>query len=129
MLRKKTALILIGVLLVGVIVGGGVIEQRHHLQVQDEARQAKATQARIEQARIEQARAKRKAGLVNKINRYWQLREDAVLHGVDISGMPAMPYVVGEDGNIYQILPSGKRLLVPDEQFHDPERTPQKQKI
>jgi hypothetical protein len=121
---KKTALILIGALLIGVIVGGSVIEQKHRLQMQKEARQAKAAQARIEQAR-----AKRKAGLVNKINRYWQLREDAALHGIDTSGMPAMPYAVGEDGNIYQILPSGKRLLIPDDQFQDPEKTQGERKI
>lgn len=124
MLKKKMALILIGVILVGVIIGGGVIEQKHRLQVQEEARHAKAAQARMEQAR-----AKRKAGLVNKINRYWQLREDAVLHGIDISNMPAMPYVVGEDGNIYQILPSGKRRLIPDDQFHDPEKMQGERKL
>ncbi len=68
-----------------------------------------------------QGHAERKARLVQKINRYWRLWNEARIHGIDISHVPVMPYIVGRDGNIYQILPSGRRQLVPDDQFHAPE--------
>lgn len=66
------------------------------------------------------AQKKRKALLVQKINRYWQLREEAETRGIDISRIPPMPFIVGDDGNIYRILPDGRSQLVPDDQFHDP---------
>ncbi len=56
--------------------------------------------------------------LIQKINRYWQLREEANERGIDTSQVPAMLYVVGNDGNIYRILPDGKRQQVPDDEFH-----------
>lgn len=77
---------------------------------------------RARHAHKDQGRAERKARLVQRINLYWRLRDEARIHGIDISHVPVMPYVVGRDGNIYRILPSGHRKLVPDDQFHAPEK-------
>lgn len=68
----------------------------------------------------QEARRKRKALLVQKINRYWQLREEAVERGIDVSRMPVMPFFIGQDGNIYRLLPNGRHQLVPDDEFRDP---------
>lgn len=73
-----------------------------------------------EELQQQEARRKRKALLVQKINRYWQLREEAVERGIDVSRMPVMPFVIGQDGNIYRLLPDGRRQLVPDDEFRDP---------
>lgn len=68
----------------------------------------------------QESQRKHKALLVQKINRYWQLREEAVERGIDVSRMPVMPFFIGQDGNIYRMLPDGRHQLVPDDEFRDP---------
>lgn len=87
-------------------------------QVITPQRQQVARQTR--DSRQQEARRRRRAMLVQKINRYWRLREEAVERGIDVSRIPVMPFIVGPDGNIYRILPDGHYQFVPDDQFRDP---------
>lgn len=112
---KNGTVILVVAVLAGSLICIGIV-----YRVRTQASQEKLRLIRAQEVLVRKTNAERKARLVYKINRYWQLREEADERGVDTSQVPIMPYVVGQDGNIYRILPDGGRQRVPDDQFHDP---------
>lgn len=114
-MKKNDAMLLMVAVFIGVVVCVGVITR-----VQTQAIQHQKQMLRAQQARTQQASAERKARLVQKINRYWQLREEAAEQGINTSQFSDMPFVVGSDGNIYRLLADGRQQRVPDDQFHDP---------
>ena len=108
------------VILVVAVLAGSLIWIGSVYRARTQASQERLRLIRAQEALVRKANAERKAQLIQKINRYWQLREEADERGIDTSQVPVMPYVVGQDGNIYRILPSGDYQRVPDDQFHEP---------
>lgn len=91
----------------------------HQVKYAEARKEAQAN--RFQQSRSEEFNAQRKAQLVRRINRYWQLRDEAVRRGIDLTQVPTMPYMVGRDGNIYRLLPNGQCQMTPTDFFHDPD--------
>lgn len=114
-MTKKRITIFLAVSLAVTLVFAAAVRQIENAKAQKEAQAS-----HIQQDHSEKIHAQRKAQLVQRINRYWQLRDEAVRRGIDLTQVPVMPYVVGSDGNIYRLLPNGQCQVTPDDYFNDP---------